>query len=112
MAIELTARLNLETISTLVHELTPCTVQLGAADEPEKWIQINRPHRVELRPQEGIAIHTTALLQWSVAGLEVPVTIQSVVVLLRPVPSDAGDRLNVLVTLDSMDLKNIPNLVD
>jgi hypothetical protein len=110
MPVQLVASLDLATVTQLVKELTPLTINLGEDDEEHRWIQVDRPDLVELVAGEGVRIHTTAKLEWTVAGVSIPFTIQSVVMMLRPALS--GGRLNVVGTIESADLKNIPDIID
>jgi len=110
MPIQLMASLDLATVTELVKELTPVTINLGEGDDNRRWMEVDRPDLVELVAGEGVRIHTSAKLEWTVASVSVPFTIQSVAMMLRPVLS--GGRLNLVCTIESADLKNIPDIID
>jgi hypothetical protein len=110
MAIQLVASLDIATVTELVRELTPLTINLGEGDDSHRWMEVARPDLVELVAGEGVRIHTTATLEWTVAGVSVTFTIQSVTMMLRPVLS--GGRLNVVGTIESADLKSVPDMID
>jgi hypothetical protein len=65
-----------------VSSMTP--LELVIDDGLERRLFVDRPTRVELIAEKGIAIEASARLCWSVAGLTVPVTIRIARVLLMP----------------------------
>ncbi len=114
MAVQIKASLDRTTVAQLLAELTPLTIDLDEDDSQGRWIQIGVPDGLEFIAGRGIRIHTTARLQWTVAGLNVPVTISSLSMLLAPViaPSPSGGRLNLEATLEEADLKHVPELIE
>jgi hypothetical protein len=100
------------TVAALLRDLTPLTIGLGDADQPDRWIEIHRPDRVTFVPGEGVLIDTTAKLGWTVAGVGIAFTIQALSVLLRPLIDAAGGRLNLVATIEDADLKNVPEVID
>jgi hypothetical protein len=110
VSIQVAAILDLDTVTRLLEELTPFTIQLGDADAPDRWFAVDRPTHVAFVPGAGVRIHTTARLRWSVAGVGVTCTIQSLELLLAPVL--AAGRLNIVPRIEDADLKNVPQFID
>src|SRR4051794_36701099 len=110
MPVAITAVLDHQTVAELLSELTPLTINLGEGGQSNRWMQVERPDLVEFVAGQGVRLRTSAKLQWSVAGVPLSFTIQTVSILLKPVIS--GARLNVIPTIESADLKNVPERID
>ena len=112
MSVKIAAIMDEPTVAALLRDLTPLTIGLGDADQPDRWIEIHRPDRVTFLPGEGVRIYTTAKLSWTVAGVGIAFTIQALTVLLRPVIDAAAGRLNLAATIEEAELKNVPEMID
>jgi hypothetical protein len=112
VSVQIAAILDEPTVAGLLRDLTPLTIGLGDEEQPNRWIEIQRPDRVAFVPGVGLRIDTTAKLNWTVAGVGIPFTIQALTVLLRPSIDLGIQRLNLLATIEQADLKNVPDVID
>jgi hypothetical protein len=112
MSVRIAATMDGPTVAALLRDLTPLTIDLGEADQSNRWIEIDRPERVTFVTGEGLRIDTTAKLSWTVAGVAVAFTIQALRILLRPVIDAAAGRLNLAAGIEEADLKNVPEIID
>lgn len=128
---KITARLDETTVKQLLSELLPARVLLDADDVPPgavaaaavaaassaestRWIQIEPARQVDFVAGEGLRIEVNGQLQWSAAGVPLPMTFNSAQLMLRPavVVDDTGGRLIFHPSLEALDLKNVPGFVD
>jgi hypothetical protein len=109
----ITARLELSVIRRLLDQLLPATVRLDD-DDDQRWIRIDPARNVDLVPGEGLRIDVGGQLAWTVAGVAVQLTIHSAQLLLAPQVVDRGGdgRLVFRPSLEKMDLKNVPGVID
>ncbi len=114
MAMEITARLDAETVTSVLRSLTPLTVHLDDDPAGDRWFRLDPPDEVAFIAGQGLRVHATAAVQWTVAGLRIPFTIQSLQVMLRPliVEAPAGGRLVFRASIEEADLKNVPQAID
>lgn len=114
MAMEITARLDAETVTNVLRTLTPLTVHLDDDARGDRWFRLDPPDAVEFVAGEGLRVQSTAMVQWTVAGLKIPFTIRSLQVMLRPIIVDAalGGRLVFRASIEKADLKNVPDAID
>ena len=112
MPVQVAAILDQATVRQLLSELLPLTIDLGDDTHKERWIVIEPPQLLEFVPTLGIRLQTGAQLHWTVAGVGVPFTVSSVRFLLIPVVDEAAMRLNMQITLEETDLKNVPKAID
>ena len=114
MPVRIAAVLDLSTVTALLNDLTPFTVSLADDTDADRWMHVEAPESVELVAGLGARIRTSARVQWTVAGVHLPFTIRSVVLLvgLELVDTAAGPRLCVLPKIEEADLKNVPDMID
>jgi hypothetical protein len=110
--VTLTATLDETTVRELLNELLPLRIDLGDENHANRWFQIQPPQLIEFVPDKGIRIQTSAQLHWTVAGMGIPFTISSVRLLLAPSIDAVKARLNLVVSIEDADLKNIPKAID
>lgn len=112
MPVKVSAVLDHETVEQLLGELLPLTIDLDQPGEAhrDRFIQIDPPHLLEFVPGRGLRIETGARLQWTVGPMTLPFTIQSVRFLLSPRVNEG--RLELGITLEDTDLKNLPKVID
>ena len=114
MPVRIAAVLDLDTVAGLLTDLTPFTVNLGNEADSDRWMHVERPETLELVAGTGVRIRTSARLQWTVAGVHIPFTIRTVVILLglELAETAQGGRLCVLPFVEEADLKNVPDMID
>jgi hypothetical protein len=103
-------------IEGLIKKLTPVTINLGT-DEEERFLRLERPSEISLVPEKcAIRVVTRAKVRWSLSVLSVPVTVESLQVLLRPtiVPGATLERgtLAFHLELEEADFRHIPAFAD
>lgn len=109
----LTARLEESTVKQLLGELFPVTVVMDEAAD-DRWIRIESAHHVDFVADEGLRVAVGGQIHWKVAGVPVLLTIHAAQLMLRPkvVDDASGARLVFSPTLEKMDLKNVPAMLD
>lgn len=109
----ITARLDESTVRRLLEELLPVTVRLDDEDA-DRWIRIDPAQSVDFAAGEGLRVAVAGQLSWKVAGVHVTLTIHAAQLLLRPAVVGEGTegRLLFRPSLETMDLKNVPDLLD
>jgi hypothetical protein len=109
----ISARLDLTALRRLLDQLLPVTIRLDDDDE-QRWIRIDPARSVDFAAGTGVRIDVSGQLAWTVAGVVVPLTIHSAQLLLTPLVVGKGSegRLVFRPSLEKMDLKNVPGLID
>jgi hypothetical protein len=110
----LQANLELQDLKAAVDRITPLVLRLSDVDHPRHGLRIERPDRVELVPGQGLRIVATVHLDWTVAGVHVPITATSAEVLLIPavVLKDGHQELQFSFQLEAIDLRHVPDILD
>ena len=110
----LQATIGLDDLTDLIERLTPLEIQLGEPEGPERTLVVERPSAVTLVPERGLRIVTVAKLRWSIAGVVVPVTVQTASILLVPEIGRREERdvLRFSLVLESADLRHVPAFID
>jgi hypothetical protein len=116
---QITARLEEDTVKRLLAELLPVTIVLdqdekGEEQKDDRWIRLDPAHKVDFVADQGLRLEVAGQLHWKAAGVPVLLTIVSAHLLIEPVVVDdaAGARLVFRPSLEKMDLKSLPGFVD
>lgn len=109
----ITAQLDESTVRQLLEQLLPVTVMLDDEDA-DRWFRIDPARSVDFAAGEGLRVAVAGQLSWTLAGVQVMLTIHAAQLLLRPsvVGEGSEGRLLFRPSLEQMDLKNVPGLVD
>jgi hypothetical protein len=112
----ITARLEESTVKQLLDGLLPVTVVMDDSGD-DRWIRIDPARRIDFVAGEGLLVEVGGQLHWRTAGLPVLLTIKSAQLMLRPAVVDdgatpGGGRLVFRPSIEKMDLKNVPDLLD
>ncbi len=102
-----------EDLRQLLDELLPAKMRLGDPSD-DAWLALYDLGEVVLVPETGLRVTCKAKLRWDVAGIAIPVTLQSLTVLLRPVivKRETGDVLSFGLEIEHADLVNVPSFID
>lgn len=100
-------------LKQLLQELLPTKIHLGDPTE-DAWLALFDLGDVELVPQAGLRVTCKAKIRWEIAGVSVPVTLNSLRVLLRPLilKRDASEVLSFGIEIEHADLANVPEFID
>jgi hypothetical protein len=113
--VQITARLDEETIRTLVGQLLPARVLIDEQQgDRGRWIQLEAASQVDFIAGQGLRVQTSGQIQWQAAGLPIALTLNSVQLMVRPevVTEPPGARLVFRPSLEELDLKNVPGFLD
>lgn len=107
----LEAIVSLEDFQSLAAELLPVRVQLGAADS-DHYLFLSAASQVSLVEGRGLRVVCNAQIRWPVLGMDIPINVDSLTVILEPsVPSESGELL-VGVQLEHADVAWVPSVLD
>ncbi|MCK6586704.1 MAG: hypothetical protein HUU21_02015 [Polyangiaceae bacterium] len=98
----------------VVKQITPVRIHFDDDDKTNRWLFLGEPTGVELVAEKGIRITCPAEIMWSMVGLNVPIKLHTLQVLLRPeiVAKPTGHVLAFNLELEEADFKGIPGLID
>jgi hypothetical protein len=104
------AILSREDLATVAAQFAPISIALRG----EGSLVITDPSDVTLEPGVGVRVACKAKLRWSVLGIMVPVTISSVIVVVRPeiVKTANAQALVFKLEIERADLAGVPEFVD
>lgn len=110
----LQATFGLDDLIDALQRFTPLELRLGDLEGKARTLVVERPDRVTLVPERGLRIETTARLNWTIAGISLPVTIQAAQLLVIPeiAQREGRDVLRIQLVLESADLKHVPAFLD
>lgn len=116
VSLHITAELAEADVRTLLDQLLPLTVDLGAlGEEPgRRFLEIERANSVEFVAGQGLRVRTGARVQWTALGLPVPARLNELELVLRPAieEEEAGPRLVFRPTIENADFRLLPAAVD
>lgn len=105
------AILSKEDLEALVAKMTPLTLRL---DDDQGDFHLSDPSEITLVPDVGLRVVCKAKLRWPVLGVDVPVALHSLIVILRPeiAKTDGGDTLVFKLVIEHADLAGVPRIID
>jgi hypothetical protein len=108
----LEATLLLQDLSALIDQLLPLKISFG--QDARAYLSLSDRQSVELVPEVGLRVGCCAKLSWPVLGIDVPVVLKSLSVLLRPTVARRADAFVLVFQLEieRMDLAVLPALAD
>jgi hypothetical protein len=103
------AILLVEDLDRLVAQFTPLTVTLGAGR-----LQMSEPGPCVPVPGEGVRVTFKATAHWPVLGIDVPVAVRSLSLLLRPeiCGTSTGEALVFQPVIEDMDMPGFPRALE
>jgi hypothetical protein len=107
------AILSHDDLATLVAQLLPLDLRLGDSDgDPE--LRLSDLAKVELIENQGLRVECRAAIRWSVLGLDVPITVDSLALMLVPsvVKRSGRDALAFKIQLAELDVAWMPAAID
>ena len=104
------ATLARDDLAKVAGELCPLRINIGEGGS----IVLSDPRDLDLVPEVGLRLTVTTQLHWPVLGVQIPVSVRSATLEVRPqiVESQSGDTLTFKLHLDEMDISILPALVD
>ncbi len=104
--------LSREEITQLVQQLMPLKILIG--DEGKGSLDLAEPQNVALVAGAGLRVECRAVITWPVLGVEVPVTLNSLGVLLSPsiAEHEGREQLVFRIELEHADLVSLPAWFD
>lgn len=104
--------LSREEITQLVQQLMPLKILIG--DEGKGSLDLAEPQTVALVAGAGLRVECRAVITWPVLGVEVPVTLNSLGVLLSPsiAEHEGRERLVFRIELEHAELVGLPAWFD
>jgi hypothetical protein len=102
----LEAILSKDDLTKLVGRLLPVKIDLGGGT-----LALHEPSDVAITPERGLLVRSKALVHWPVLGVEVPIALHELTVLICPevTPDDA---LTFRLDIVHADLASVPAFVD
>jgi hypothetical protein len=103
------AILTREDLREFLEQLVPMTVRLGEQGK----LCLDAPFEVSLTPENGISVACHGKLQWPLLGVNVPATLDSLVVLVRPAveAGGGGGRLVFKLRIERAAIAFLPAVI-
>lgn len=105
------AIVSLEDVQALAAELLPVRVHLGAADS-DHYLFLSAATEVSLVEGRGLRVVCNAQVRWPVLGMDLPINVDRLTVMLEPSVPNEGGELFVGVQLEHADVAWVPSLLD
>jgi hypothetical protein len=108
------AILSQEDLSSLVAQLLPLNIRLGEDEGADPQLHLSDLASVELIENQGLRIRCRAAIRWAILGIDVPIKLESLALLLSPsvVKTSGRDALAFKLELDQLDVAWIPAAFD
>src|SRR6187399_1927040 len=105
------AILSKDDLATVLTELCPLSIALGGGSDPAHYIKFMNPGNVSLVADRGLRLTCEAEICWPVLGVEVPVHVESLTLMLGlTLESALGEEaLLFKPALEDIDLAWVPN---
>jgi hypothetical protein len=100
-----------EDFQSLAAELLPVRVHLGAADS-DHYLFLSAASEVSLVEGRGLRVVCNAQIRWPVLGMDLPINVDRLTVMLEPMVPNEGGELFVSVQLEHADVAWVPSLLD
>lgn len=97
--------------TSLAAELFPLTIHLGASDS-EHYLLLSAATAVSLVEGRGLRFTCNAQIRWPVLGMDVPINVHGLTVLVEPSVAEGSDSLQLGVELERANVSWLPALVD
>lgn len=99
-----------EDLLALLPQFAPVKVALADGGD----FLIHDPSEISIVAGAGLRFLCKAKLHWPVLGIKLPITLNSVTVLIRPrvVKDDAGDQLVFGLEVEHADFAGLPGMID
>jgi hypothetical protein len=106
----LEAILSIEDLTAFVGQIAPLTISL--ADQGH--LEITDPREISLVAGVGLRLACKARLRWPVLGIDVPISLNALTLLLRPeiAKSTTGDSLLFKLEVEHADFAGLPTMID
>jgi hypothetical protein len=110
----LEAILSKEDVIAAITDLLPVTIDLDEEPGGGHHLELFEPRHVSLVDGEGLHMTCGARIGWPILGIHVPVTVESVTVMLRPsIPGPPGrDELVFNLEVEAIDFAWAPAVLD
>jgi hypothetical protein len=109
----LEAILSKDNLSSLVGQFLPVSIHLGENPDDGHYLELFEPRHVSLVEDRGLRMTCGARIRWPILGIELPVTVESVDLLLCPsIPSPGRDNLDFRLTVEGIDFAWAPAMID
>jgi hypothetical protein len=104
------AVLTKDDLPELLGQFAPLTIRLGKHGQ----LIVSDPRDITLIPGAGARVCCKGKLNWTVLGLDVPVTLNSLILILRPeiLDDERGNALVFKVEIEHIDLAGVPEVLD
>ena len=106
----LEAILSIEDLTALVGQVAPMTLSL--ADQGH--LELTDPREISLVAGVGLRLSCKAKLRWPVLGIDVPISLNSLTLLVRPeiAKSAPGESLLFKLEVEHADFARLPTMID
>jgi hypothetical protein len=104
------AIVSLEDFQSLAAELFPVRVHLGA--DSDHYLFLSAMSEVSLVEGRGLRLVCNAQIRWPVLGMDVPINVERLAVMLEPSVPNEGGELCLGVQLEHADVAWVPALLD
>ena len=105
------AIVSLEDFQSLAAELLPVRVQLGASDS-DHYLFLSAAREVSLLEGRGLRVVCSAQIRWPVLGMDLPINVDNLTVVLEPSVAQEGGELLIGMQLEQADVAWVPSVLD
>jgi hypothetical protein len=105
--------LSREDLARLLTQAFPLTIRLGDA-ESDNSLALSDLGDVRLVPELGLRIECKARVRWPVLGIELPVALKALTLMLVPSVGQGphGDTLVFRIAIEHADFTGVPDIID
>src|SRR4051812_18451885 len=108
------AILSKDDLTAVIIDLCPLTIHLGQNAADEQHMRLSNPKDVSIVEDRGLRFTCNAEIRWPVLGIEVPLGVESITMILSPaIAAELGENaLAFRPQVESSDLSWIPEMFD
>jgi hypothetical protein len=108
------AILTKDNVASLLEQFLPMSIHLGENPDDGHYLELFEPRQISLVEDLGLRMTCGARIRWPILGIDLPIIVESVNLLLCPsIPGAPGrDELDFGLTVEGIDFAWVPAGVD
>lgn len=108
------AVLSKDDLASLIAQIVPLKVRIHPDSAPDQYIELATATNLSLVADLGLRMTTQARIHWPVLGIAVPITIDPLIVIIKPrvTKTPAGDALAVTLEIEQAEFAGVPAFGD
>jgi hypothetical protein len=108
------AVLSKDDLASLIAQIVPLTIRIHPDSAPDQYIELATASNLALVADQGLRMTTQARIHWPVLGIDVPIKVDPLSVMIKPsiTRTPQGDALSFTLQIEQAEFAGIPAFGD